>query len=31
VRAEPASRRLLWSFEGYRDTDGKLRAAAIIF
>jgi hypothetical protein len=29
--AEPAARRLLWSFEGYRDTEGKLRAAAIIF
>lgn len=31
VQPEPASRRLLWEFEGYRDSPGKLRAAAIVF
>jgi hypothetical protein len=29
-RAAPAARTLLWSFDGYRDVEGKLRAAAII-
>ena len=28
---EPRPRTLLWSFEGYRDSPGKLRAAAIVF
>lgn len=31
IRPEPVDRRLLWSFEGYRDSPGKLRAAAIVF
>lgn len=31
VRPEAVPRRLLWSFDGYRDSPGKLRAAAIVF
>lgn len=31
IRPEPVTRRLLWEFDGYRDSPGKLRAAAIVF